>query len=153
MAGHTRQVWLRSSKRQQRSIVRQSHNYDAARTLCVLPSLSYQRLYFRNANHPILRPSVTTRRQDRANVNVHIRNFEGGDDRKLVSRAPEAHNHVSYCTRRNSHIFDGKTVSKETAAFQLCDIVDPMLKDMIEDPDALRETCDVRELCVALMDC
>lgn len=87
----------------------------------------YQRLYFRNANHPISRPSVITRRQDRANVNTHIRNFEGGDD------------------RRNSHIFDGKTVSKETAAFQLCDIVDPMLKEMIEDPDALRETCDERD--------
>ncbi|KAF6762779.1 RNA polymerase III transcription factor IIIC subunit-domain-containing protein [Ephemerocybe angulata] len=87
----------------------------------------YQRLYFRNANHPISRPSVTTRRQDRANVNVHIRNFEGAED------------------RRNSHIFDGKTVSKETAAFQLCDIEDPMLKEMIEDPDALRETCDERD--------
>ncbi|KAJ2934541.1 hypothetical protein H1R20_g2576, partial [Candolleomyces eurysporus] len=87
----------------------------------------FQRLYFRNANHPISRPSVTTRRQDRANVNLHIRNFEGGEDRK------------------SSHIFDGKTVSKETAAFQLCDIVDPMLKEMIEDPDALRETCDERD--------
>lgn len=45
---------------------------------------------------------------------------------------------------RNSHIFDGQTLTKETAAFQLCDIVDPMLKEMIEDPDALRDTCDVR---------
>ncbi|KAG2013884.1 hypothetical protein CC2G_010749 [Coprinopsis cinerea AmutBmut pab1-1] len=86
----------------------------------------YQRLYFRNANHPISRPSVTTRRQDRTNVNLHIRN-EQGDDRK------------------NSHIFDGKTVSKETAAFQLCDIVDPMLREMIEDPDGLRESCDERD--------
>lgn len=43
---------------------------------------SYQRLYFRNANHPIMRPSITTRRQDRTNVNLHIRNFEGGEDRK-----------------------------------------------------------------------
>lgn len=44
---------------------------------------------------------------------------------------------------RLSHIFDGKTLTKETAAFQLCDIEDPMLKGMIEDPEALRETCDV----------
>jgi len=28
----------------------------------------YQRLYFRNANHPIARPSITTRRQERASI-------------------------------------------------------------------------------------
>lgn len=47
---------------------------------------------------------------------------------------------------RNSHIFDGQTLTKETAAFQLCDITDPMLKDMIEDLDGLRDACDVRIL-------
>lgn len=82
----------------------------------------YQRLYFRNANHPISRPSVTTRRQDRTAFNV------------LLDPSNE---------RRMSHVFDGQTLSKETAAFQLVDIHDPMLKAMIEDPAALRETCDV----------
>lgn len=43
-----------------------------------------------------------------------------------------------------SHIFDGLIITKETAAFQLCDIHDPMLKEMIEEGD-LRETCDVSE--------
>lgn len=42
-----------------------------------------------------------------------------------------------------SHVFDGVTLTKETAAFQLCDIHDPMLKGMIESEDDLRETCDV----------
>ena len=42
-----------------------------------------------------------------------------------------------------SHVFDGVTLTKETAAFQLCDIYDPMLKDMIESEEDLRETCDV----------
>lgn len=32
---------------------------------------------------------------------------------------------------------------KETASFQLCDIIDPMLKEMIEDEQELREECDV----------
>ena len=45
--------------------------------------------------------------------------------------------------KRLSHIFDGKTLTKETAAFQICDITDPMLKSMIDDPEALRESCDV----------
>ena len=45
---------------------------------------------------------------------------------------------------RTSHIFDGITITKETAAFQLCDITDPMLKRMIEDSNELRETCHVR---------
>lgn len=44
---------------------------------------------------------------------------------------------------RRSHIFDGQTVTKETAAFQLCDLHDPMLKAMIEEEDDLRETCSV----------
>lgn len=44
---------------------------------------------------------------------------------------------------RNSHIFDGQSLTKETAAFQLCDIEDPMLKDMVNTDD-LRETCNVR---------
>lgn len=44
---------------------------------------------------------------------------------------------------RKSHIFDGKSLTKETAAFQLCDIVDPMLKGMIDEQDDLREEPDV----------
>jgi hypothetical protein len=42
-----------------------------------------------------------------------------------------------------SHIFDGVTLSSETAAFQLCDITDPMLKRMIDDEEDIRESCNV----------
>jgi general transcription factor 3C polypeptide 5 (transcription factor C subunit 1) len=45
---------------------------------------------------------------------------------------------------RNTHVFDGVMIAKETAAFQLCDITDPMLKSLIEDPTDLREMCHVR---------
>jgi general transcription factor 3C polypeptide 5 (transcription factor C subunit 1) len=45
---------------------------------------------------------------------------------------------------RKSHLFDGKTLTKETASFQLCDLIDPMLKEMIDDDRELREECDVR---------
>ncbi|CDO74112.1 hypothetical protein BN946_scf185043.g162 [Trametes cinnabarina] len=85
----------------------------------------YQRLYFRNINHPISRPSVVSRRQEQRNESAQAR-FSGVDDRR-------------------SHIFDGVTVTSETAAFQLCDITDPMLKEMIEDEDAVRETCNERD--------
>jgi general transcription factor 3C polypeptide 5 (transcription factor C subunit 1) len=44
-----------------------------------------------------------------------------------------------------THIFDGATLTSETAAFQLCDIVDPLLKEMIEDESELRDTCNVRQ--------
>ena len=49
---------------------------------------------------------------------------------------------------RFSHIFDGVRLNTETAAFQLCDIHDEMLKQMIESPNEedLRDECDVREL-------
>lgn len=44
---------------------------------------------------------------------------------------------------RVSHTFDGVTPSKETAAFQLCDITDPMIKAMIDDPEEVRDVCNV----------
>jgi len=40
------------------------------------------------------------------------------------------------------HIFDGKDLTKETAAFQLCDIEDLMLKKMIDDPNNMQEECN-----------
>ena len=48
---------------------------------------------------------------------------------------------------RRSHIFDGTTVTSETAAFQLCDITDPMLQEMIEaeDEESLRDACNERD--------
>jgi len=44
---------------------------------------------------------------------------------------------------RTSHIFDGVNIAKETASFQLCDIHDVMLMDMIRSEDDLRDVCDV----------
>ncbi|KAF8826558.1 hypothetical protein HHX47_DHR5000101 [Lentinula edodes] len=87
----------------------------------------YQRLYFRNANHPINRPSVVTRRQERATTAA------------TITTDPEKEE------ARTSHMFDGVNLTKETAAFQLCDITDVMLKEMIEDPDDVREACDERD--------
>ncbi|KAF5387778.1 hypothetical protein D9615_000215 [Tricholomella constricta] len=84
----------------------------------------YQRLYFRNANHPIARPSVITRRQDRSAANTQIRAMEEGTEKEADRK---------------------RTVTKETAAFQLCDITDPMLKEMIDEPDDLREECNERD--------
>ncbi|KAL4076007.1 RNA polymerase III transcription factor IIIC subunit-domain-containing protein [Scleroderma citrinum] len=92
----------------------------------------YQRVYFRNANHPMSRTSVVTRRQ------------EGRSAATYISRSLEQEESMD-AERRRSHIFDGITIAKETAAFQLCDIQDPMLKDMIEKEDDLRETCDERD--------
>ena len=47
-------------------------------------SPSYQRLYFRNANHPIARPSITARRHDRTALSVsdHPRVLEKDVERK-----------------------------------------------------------------------
>ncbi|PFH50545.1 hypothetical protein AMATHDRAFT_144829 [Amanita thiersii Skay4041] len=91
----------------------------------------YQRLYFRNANHPIARPSVTTRRQERVTVSTRTQTHDSAADRDGE--------------RSRSHIFDGKNLTKETAAFQLCDIEDEMLKEMIMDPNEIREECNERD--------
>lgn len=84
----------------------------------------YQRLYFRNTNHTVKRPSVITRRQELRTDTLQART-DSLDDKR-------------------SHIFDGETLTSDTAAFQLCDLQDPMLKDMVEDDEDLREECDER---------
>ena len=92
--------------------------------LCIINS--YQRLYFRNVNHPISRPSVVTRRHD---------------VRASTSQSTEQESSKDL---PGTHIFDGVHLTTETAAFQLCDIHDSMLKEMIEDEDAVRDECNVR---------
>ena len=70
---------------------------------------------------------MVTRRQEQRNESAQAR-FSGMDERR-------------------SHIFDGTTVTSETAAFQLCDITDPMLQEMIEaeDEESLRDACNERD--------
>jgi len=65
---------------------------------------------------------------------------------RLLS-SPCRRNH-SHQGSRFSHIFDGVRLNTETAAFQLCDIHDETLKQMIEsaDEEDLRDECDVCEL-------
>ncbi|THH32364.1 hypothetical protein EUX98_g1804 [Antrodiella citrinella] len=81
-----------------------------------------------NINKPIVRPSVIGRRQDGRNeiANARASDATGRDDKR-------------------SHVFDGVNVTKDTAAFQLCDIEDEMLKEMIEDEEDLREECNERD--------
>ncbi|KAI0698905.1 RNA polymerase III transcription factor IIIC subunit-domain-containing protein [Cytidiella melzeri] len=85
----------------------------------------YQRVYFRNLNHPITRPSVVGRRQETRTDIANARDPSTEDKR--------------------SHIFDGQTMSKETAAYQLCDLHDPRLKAMVDEADDLRDTCNERD--------
>ncbi|EJD01218.1 uncharacterized protein FOMMEDRAFT_158350 [Fomitiporia mediterranea MF3/22] len=97
----------------------------------------YQRLYFRNLNHPIVRPSIVTSRQDQRNA-----------DRQGSLPPPSQIGDSSAISSSNespSHIFDGIHLTKETAAFQLCDIVDPMIKEMVEDEEGVRDECNERD--------
>lgn len=82
-------------------------------------------------NHPIVRASVLTRRQESRSAILESLS------EKQTSAEDESVN-------PKSHIFDGVNQSRETATFQLCDITDPMLKEMIEDEDAVRDECNVR---------
>lgn len=103
-------------------------------------------MYFRNLNHPITRPSVAGRRQDARADLASSRTDGGAEDKRYAHAHPCARRRRSALadlSHVRSHIFDGKTMSKETAAYQLCDLQDPMLKEMVEDDEELRETCDV----------
>lgn len=89
----------------------------------------YQKLYFRNLNHPIGRASVVSRRQE-------SRNAVASMNRSSTEQARDD---------RRSHIFDGVTLTSETAAFQLCDITDSMLKQMIDEEEDVRDSCNERD--------
>ena len=97
-----------------------------------------------------MRPSVTARRADRstsiARLDAEAEAFERQNSLTISGQGPHTSAQGSQAfNARRSHIFDGKTLAKETAAFQLCDIEDPMLKGMIEDAEELREVCDDRD--------
>lgn len=96
-----------------------------------LDVISYQRLYFRDVNHPVARPSVVDRRQELRDLS----------EKSAVVTASAVANELD--DGPPSHIFDGVHASSETAAFQLCDITDPMLKEMIEDENGVRDECNV----------
>jgi hypothetical protein len=94
------------------------------------------------------------RRQDRVNTTAHSRATGGeldGDERKYANSL-FSKLRVIHPPNRDSHIFDGVTLTKETAAFQLCDITDGMLRRMIEEDDDLRDVCNVRLLKPELVD-
>ncbi|KIK61919.1 hypothetical protein GYMLUDRAFT_72966 [Collybiopsis luxurians FD-317 M1] len=46
-------------------------------------------------------------------------------------------------TALHSHLSNGIKLTKETAAFQLCGIKDPILKEMIENPDDVCDVCNL----------
>lgn len=70
-------------------------SYSYSRILPLTAPHSYQRLYFRNANHPIARPSVITRRQDRNTANLQNKaldqNTEREEDRRLAMSLVSSH--------------------------------------------------------------
>jgi len=86
-----------------------------------------------------------TRRQDRSLTSNQAQSILEHSDQDADRRHVSKSSVRSYSSlARKSHIFNGRTITKETAAFQLCDIHDPMLKTMIENSEDLRDVCHVR---------
>lgn len=44
--------------------------------------------------------------------------------------------------QKESHVFDGKRVTKDGRCFQLCDVTDPMVRILIDTKD-IRKSCNV----------
>ncbi|KAH8118324.1 RNA polymerase III transcription factor IIIC subunit-domain-containing protein [Phellopilus nigrolimitatus] len=99
----------------------------------------YQRIYFRNINHPFVRPSVVARRQEQRDIEKQTSTSTSAyfDPQNTEQEQPG--------NEPPSHIFDGIHLTKETAAYQLCDIVDPMIKEMVEDEAGVRDECNERD--------
>ena len=46
--------------------------------------------------------------------------------------------------RVRSHLFDGVSVFRNVGNYQLCDISDPLLRQLLDDPKWFADECNVR---------
>ncbi|KAL6722001.1 tau 95 subunit of transcription factor TFIIIC [Lecanora helva] len=67
---------------------------------------------------------------------------EPKDSRAKYNRRPADHAAAQEGPRKESHLFDGKTVSKNGKTWQVCDISDPFLSRLLATTD-LRQECDI----------
>ncbi len=54
--------------------------------------------------------------------------------------------------KKESHLFDGKTVSKDGKIWQVCDVTEPFLKDLLATAN-IRKECHVRLQFLNLASC
>lgn len=69
---------------------------------------------------------------------------EPKDNRAKYMRPP-TNTYTERVLDRESHIFDGKTVSKKGKVWQVCDITDPLLKNLLASSN-IRKDCHVSSL-------
>ena len=67
---------------------------------------------------------------------------EPKDSRSKYSRTKADRSKTEQVARRESHLFDGNTVSKDGKTWQVCDICDPLLQRLLNTTN-LREKCHV----------
>ncbi len=65
------------------------------------------------------------------------------DNRAKWTHSMQDHRKTEQVVRKESHLFDGETVSKDGKIWQVCDITEPFLKDMLATTD-IRKECHVR---------
>ncbi|CAG8594162.1 8575_t:CDS:2 [Acaulospora morrowiae] len=95
----------------------------------------YQLLDIRNTRRPT--------RLDRAKRLLRVQG-ESATDLCGIPHVSD-NNNMADSVPRNTHIFDGRTTKRDIAVFQMCDITDPLLKSLIESPDAVHEDCTERD--------
>ncbi|KDQ20732.1 hypothetical protein BOTBODRAFT_317063 [Botryobasidium botryosum FD-172 SS1] len=108
----------------------------------------YQRLYFRNKHKPHGRASITKRRSAAQGGAGPSEGSTQGESQQQPETEPPMFLPERFCAAacyqcyyRDSHIFDGVHALRDVAGWQLCDIHDPLLKQLIEDDSELREEC------------
>lgn len=72
--------------------------------------------------------------------------LEGSHSELERDFSPQAYRLIPATLRapqRKSHIFDGKELHRSEATYQLVDITDSLLYDLIRDPNARSSTVDV----------
>ncbi len=73
---------------------------------------------------------------------IFMLDTERRDSRARFNRTKPDRTRSEQVLRKESHLFDGVTVSKDGKIWQVCDISEPLLKDLLSTAD-LRKECHV----------
>lgn len=99
----------------------------------------FQRVYFRH----LARTEGGFRHLTRQNIDASIQHSGPQDQRFQIAKLKEIFGQDFEPDFAKAHIFDGKILHRDIANYQLCDVTDQFLVNLIHQPKARQDTLDV----------
>lgn len=82
----------------------------------------------------------------RRNIDASVKHNGPQDQRFQIAKLKEIFGEDFVPDFSKAHIFDGKTLHRDIANYQLCDVTDQFLMNLIHEPRARQDTLDVSSM-------